>query len=344
MLREPGLEMPDDPLDPDPSATCVLQHRAFHMLSNVTFRRAEADETPVMAMSLGERHAAVPLRALQHELGIEDDSPDGRMLALIAQSLDYVAGLQIGDPLPGEVLDGRASWSPGEAHRALAAARLRLQLASWLRPEAAGVVAPDAPTVLRLDDDPAMRQHVNAALDAVVRNLGLPHRMAVVDLLDRLADELGFIEALRDGLLNRTQAMMETIDHLGRIGRVNHKRSDTLTQVRRLGHAALRQMAFRFEEIDAQTEDVVAALRNLDSQRSFIRSSRDWLYRLQRAWDPLLRQWEATSPLTEIELWRLIERTYRFLAPRYMPVQEWQDFVTGRRHSRRKPIGTVMRW
>ena len=82
------------------------------------FRRAEADDTPVMVMSLGERTAAVPLRALQRELGIADDSPDGRMLGLIAQSLDFVAGLQIGDPLPAEVLDGRASWTPGATHRA----------------------------------------------------------------------------------------------------------------------------------------------------------------------------------------------------------------------------------
>ena len=84
------------------------------------------------------------------------------------------------------------------------------------------------------------------------------------------------------------------------------------------------------------------ALRNIDSQRSLIRSSRDWLYRLSRAWEPILQDWEEAAGLPEAELWQLIERTYRFLAPRYMPVQEWQAFVSGQRHGRAKPIGSVM--
>ena len=58
---------------------------------------------------------------------------------------------------------------------------------------------------------------------------------------------------------------------------------ETLTQVRRLTNAALKQIGHRFEELDAQTGEVMAALRNTDSQRTFIRSNRDWLYRAQRA-------------------------------------------------------------
>ena len=38
------------------------------------------------------------------------------MLALIAQALDFVAGLHIGDKLPTEVLSGEASWEPEEMH------------------------------------------------------------------------------------------------------------------------------------------------------------------------------------------------------------------------------------
>ena len=66
---------------------------------------------------------------------------------------------------------------------------------------------------------------------------------------------------------------------------------ETLTQVRRLAPRRCADQP-RFEELDAQTGEVMAALRNVDSQRAFIRSNRDWLYRSQRAWEPILGEWE----------------------------------------------------
>ena len=82
----------------------------------------------------------------------------------------------------------------------------------------------------------------------------------------------------------------------------------------------------------------------MESQRNLIRSSRDNFYRSSRAWEPTLHDWEQSDHLTDVELWQLIDRTYHFLAPRYMPVQEWQAFVTGQRHARPKPLGAVMTW
>ena len=67
-------------------------------------------------MLLGERQAAVPLRALQNEFGIADDSADGRMLGLIAGALDFVPLLRPGDALPAEVRTGEASWKPDAMH------------------------------------------------------------------------------------------------------------------------------------------------------------------------------------------------------------------------------------
>ena len=63
--------------------------------------------------------------------------------------------------------------------------------------------------------------------------------------------------------------------------------------MRRLNLVALRRIGGRFEELDAQTGEVMAALRNLESQRTFIRSNRDWLYRTLRAWQPLLLEWDG---------------------------------------------------
>lgn len=349
MLPDSDATMPGTPEDApagpaEAQNNCVLEHRLFHTLSDVLFRRAEGDDTPVIVMSLGERTAAVPLRSLQRELGIADDSPDGRMLHLIARSLDYVAGLQMGDPLPTEVLDGRASWAPGAAHRAVAGARLRLQLTAWLQPEGAGVMMPDAGTVRRLDEDPAMRQLVNTALDQAAHDLGLSGRNGVVRLLETLAEELSYIEALREGLLNRVHSMTVRLERFARAGRINRKRMEMLTQVRRLGKAAEDQIAARFADIDAHSQEVMTALRNVEDERSLIRASRDWLYRVSRAWEPILQDWEEAGGLPDNELWRLIERTYRFLAPRHMPVQEWQATVAFQRHGMPRPIGAIMEW
>ena len=70
---------------------------------------------------------------------------------------------------------------------------------------------------------------------------------------------------------------------------------ETLTQVRRLTGTALQQISLRFDELDAQTGEVTAALRNADSLRTFIRSNRDWLYRAQRAWQPLQAEWDVAG-------------------------------------------------
>jgi len=328
----------------DAPEVCALQHRIFNSLTDVLFRRSEAGDTPVMVMSLGERTAALPLRALQRELDIPDDSPDGQMFGLIAQALDFVTGLQLGDKLPTEVLDGRASWTPGAAHRATAAARLRLQLAAWLRPEAAGGVMLDSGSIRRLDEDPAMRQQVNDALEQAACDLGLADRNEVVTRLETLAEEFSFIEALREGLLNRVRDMVSQVERIFRAGRVNQKRMEILTQVRRLSNVALKQISARFADVDNQTHEVVTALRNIDSQCSLIRSSRDWLYRLCRAWEPILREWDEAGGLPDTELWHLLERTYRFLAPRYMAVQEWQALLSTQRRGRPKLTGSVMTW
>jgi hypothetical protein len=85
----------------------------------------------------------------------------------------------------------------------------------------------------------------------------------------------------------------------------------------------LKQISHRFDELDAQTGEVMAALRNADSQRTFIRSNRDWLYRAQRAWQALLQEWDVAGIGFDEGILLLLGRSYQFLAPRFMPVTEW---------------------
>lgn len=332
-------------LAPEPEFdTCVLAHRVFRSLGPVLFRRSESDGVPVMVLTLGEREAAVPLRSLQRELGIEGDSPDGRMFALIAQSMDYVSGLVPGDRLPAEVIDGKASWEPDPRHRRVAAGRLRMRLLAWLDPQKRPRSLPDADVLGRLDEDRMLRHQVQKAFEEAAKALGLASAEEVVGLVQELAEELAYIEALRETLLAPATSIAASLERLWRTGRGDSDRQETLGQVSRLASIAMRGIGARFQEVDAKCDNVMGALRDADGQRDFIRASRDWLYRTRRAWDPIICEWAAVQDGASDTSWTLISRTYQFLAPRYMAVQEWQSVHGARGAAKPRPIGAVMHW
>lgn len=315
-----------------PPSRCKLAHRLFTAFSNPLFRAAESDGTPVMVVQLGDKEAALPLISLQREFGIPDDSADGRMLALIAQSLDFVAGLRLGDALPKEVLTGEASWEPDLVHFQIATTRLKLQLIEWLN-AGSGADKPDldAESLLQVADDPHLREQVQDAMARAASALGVDSSATVLGLLENLGHELAYIEALRARLLRRLRNMTAKLDRLPRGWHRDVMHTDRLIQVRRLSATALRRISARFDDLDAQTGEVMSALRNIDGQRAFIRSSRDWLYRSQRAWEPILAEWDVAGTEINEKSLALLTRTYQFLAPRFMPVTEWVSVNNPRR-------------
>jgi hypothetical protein len=321
---------------------CELLNPAFTLLGPATFRRAEADHTPVMVVTLGEREAALPLRGLQRELRIEDASPDGRMLGLIAESLDYVNELRLGDDLPAEVLDGGASWAPSAHHRGVAEARLRGQLLAWLDPQNGASLG--ELTAERLQRDPHLRTRTLAAFEQAAVALGLRDPQEVVSLVVIVAEELGYIESLREQLLVPVARLARLFERLGEGWRGDDERSTTLVQVRRLSRNALGQIAHSFAEVDTQTGEIMTTLGNVEGQRSFIRSHRDWLYRTRRAWMPTLESWDGAEPHLTDATWQRLGATYHFLAPRYMRAQEWMLSGIPRRLRRQAPTGRVMQW
>ena len=133
----------------------------------------------------GGSTAALPLRSLQAEFGIDDASADGQMLARVARSLDFVIDLRLGDPLPVEVLDGAASWQPSPKHQELAMSRLKLQLVSQLEADTAtdwGKAEPRA--VLAAAKDPGLRLSLQAAYVEAATLLGFPNAAAAAQLPD----------------------------------------------------------------------------------------------------------------------------------------------------------------
>ena len=307
-----------------PPKSCRPRHRVFATFRDPLFRKAEGDNAPVMVFELGDRDAAIPLLAMQREFDMDEEFEDGVMLRLIARSLDFVSCLRIGDPLPAEVLTGQASWEPDQAHLRISNARLQWQLVNWLNDDGAdGEASLDPDLLLQLADDPAHRRLVQRAFAKAADVLELPDGEAVVTLMEVLEREFAYIEALRERLLLRVKAMVGKLNRIAQSFRGDGSRRETITRVRHLATTALSQIGQRFDELNAQTGEVMAALRNTDEQQAFIRSTRDWLYVSQRAWQPLLVEWDAAGTSMNDDLLMLLNRTYRFLAPRFMPVTEW---------------------
>ncbi len=317
---------------PDPSAAaqdrCVLQHPVFLRCGEAVFRPAEADGTPVMVIPMGSGTAALPLSALQAEFGIDPASPDGRMLLLIAQALDFVSELRPGDPLPMEVLGRGASWQPSAAHQRIAEERLRLQLGATCAGDspvpAPGWVLADPQAVLAGAADPGAAVRLQSASVEAAATLGLPNAAAVARLLAAAAHEMGFIEALRDRLLRRVGVVLARTEALVAVLGRNLGALELLSRVRRLAGIAHERMRARFAEVEALTGQVLDLLRDLDARRRTIQLHRDWLYSSLRGWEGVLLAWETAGAGWSQETWALLRRTYRFLAPRFMPVQEWQ--------------------
>jgi len=323
--------MSDVPGDSTPDH-CILEHRMFSVLSAPLFRRAEGGDLPMMVVTLGENNAAVSLASLQAEFGIADDSPDGRMLGLIARALDFVVCLRPGDPLPSEVLSGKASWQPAPAHLRLATAKLRLQLVAWLNAGAGTANAEFSPErLLHAEDDPRVRQQVQEAFDRAAKELGAADREEVIRMVESLAEELAYIEALRDRLLRRVRLTAAKIVRLTRVSPATGSTTVTLSQVHRLITTALKQLDLRFDELDAASSEVMPALQNIETHRAFIRSRRDWLFCSLRAWEPILDAWDQAPAGIQSSL---MDRTYHFLAPRFMAVTEWTSQVLARNNAK----------
>ncbi len=314
--------------------TCVFEHPAFAALKRPLFRLTEGDRVPALAIELDGAEAVVPLQSVVKLFDIGADSADGRMLNLIGSALRFVVCLRIGDKLPTEILSGKASWEPSPYHRRAASARLQLQLLAWITgpqgaPPGEGPAGggPAITADMLAADDPATRPLVQDALRRAAAELGVDGGgPAVAALIEDLAEELSYIEALRERLLERVQALLGRLMAMGQSKvRIAAARRETLSQVIRLAAKGVAEITALFEEVDGQTRDVLAALRNLDQQRSFLRPNRDWLYCTQLAWEKELQAWEGVPPSDRGEqAWKLLDRLYRFVAPRFMAVQEWQ--------------------
>ena len=300
-----------------------FDHKLFSSMDGAFFRMsAHNPDEPVMIIDLGGTEVALPFDSLRREFRIEPDSSDDRMLNLVADGLGFVRVLRPGDPLPTEVLTGEPSADIPEKHRQIARYRISMQLVTWLTGDESLIT--DPAQLIQVAEDPATKKRVNDALLEAAKKLGLgPNgKDEVLSMIERLADDLAAVEMQRD-VFASIKRMEEKTQQLRRIFARQQSVREVADPVARLTIVAREIFQEALEEIDAQTGEIIGVLKYIDAHVRYVRERRNLLHRRLMAWDAILSCWEAVKLEESTKNIDLLRRTYRFLAPRFMPVDEW---------------------
>lgn len=320
-----------------------FEHKFFGSFEDMYFRLTDNGEA-VAVIKMASNEAVLGFDGIKREFSLTDKTADGLLLDRIAEGLQFVRGLRVGDTLPKEILTREASWEPSDRHLRIARQRLTMQLVTWLTGNEH--IFTSGEELMQVADDPQVKKNVQLAFSEAAEALGLgrENREEVVRFIEILAKELAYIEAERD-IYAEIKKVDEKLQGLRLLYSSDRGMIDTTDQVARLSQRALKVFQDYFDQVDAQTGEILAMLKNIDNQIGYIRHVRDELHRRLMPWDDIIPVWKTVFVVKSEENIIRIREIYQFLAPRFMQVNEWV-LVTKRgfEQAKKKPIGGVMRW
>lgn len=319
-MRDGTPTLENEPRKPDLARRFVFAHKVF-ATPGAVFKLDEQNGEPVLAIDLGDLKATLGLETLRRGFAIAPDSADGRLLEAVARGLRFVRRIRPGDAIPAELLDGSASWTVEPRHVAISKGRIAAGLLAWIGQDAKTGRAVE---FAALAEDPAFKPELQIAFDKLATRLGFSEdrRTDAIDMADLLAEELAFVEALRERVA-LARNLVETLKRL----RVPYKRDrGVLGQIDgavRLLERPVVAYENRLVLVDGRIGEVAEAILQLHHLIDFIRETRDHLHTDTMRWDGLLAAWYREEPESSAAQQRKIAATYRFAA-RYFPASsEW---------------------
>ena len=315
--------VPSDAVPAQPRDTHFdFRHKVFTMPGAVFTRAADSQE-PILNVLLGELKASLGFVTLMDAFGLEEEGHDALLLQQVEQGLLYVKAIRPGEKIPNELLDGTASWAVEERHRIVARGRLTLQIVAWITGEE--TIVADLDALGAVVDDPQTKARLRAAYNEIAAKLGYgdDFEQKINDRLDDLVQELSYIEALRD----RFKVIRGIGDKLTRMTALYRTDRVLAAEVARMHGLLKKPLSYydaMFEQADAQTGEVLGALRAFPTTVEFIRTTRDQLRQRLLDWEELLQSWNAAALERGPALEQLQKRTYRYLAQRFLDTQVWQ--------------------
>lgn len=323
-----------------------FRHSFFTTFPDAQFRIGANDDVPVMTFEMGDQKTALPLPGVKREFKIPEYSDDGVMLNTVTRSLNYVTILKIGDPVPGEVLTGKSSWTPTKEDHAAATQRVTSELVGW---NLAVEVPRSHPGKMRQFAEQYVDEETTRyALLRLAAHFGMgsdgAERLAKV--LDDIAQEVAYIETLRgrcgevNGLGRKLVGMQKTFAHQASV-------MSDLEPVARIFKEPVRLFRDEFAELDNKLSEVVTVFGDLPSLKTIMRRGRDQLLRRLAPWKEITESWarmgaDATDPFAVVPYLRDL---YRFMAPRYVPADEWELMLSQNNlDAAAGPQGKVVTW
>ncbi len=304
------------------NATFDFQHKVFS-LPGARFAFDHRARAAMFYIHLGNLDVALTPTVLQREFNIEPESHDSQLMELATKALRYVREIRPGDSIPKELLDGSASWSVEERHRLLAKAKLLAQVASWFTHDKNPA---SLESILAMSErDVAAREEFQNAFASIAQSLGLgrDRKQEIIDHIDTISRELCYIEALRDHA-TQLRTINEKVLQLARMARGDRAVSEELTRVLTLMKQPLAEFANRFMQIDAQTGELLALLRNPRVQIRFIREARDEIHANLLPWTEIFERWQNQETVFNHDTDENIKLLYHWLASNYAPARVWR--------------------
>lgn len=298
----------------------VFQHKVFNVEG--CYFSLDSNTKPALNMRLGEMDVAVSFPQLRSEFGIEETDPDGLMMKMVADALNFVRKIRPNDSIPSELLDGSASWSTEEHHLERAKTRMTMLLVSLITGKEGQTV--DAAQVLDTLEASETKAMIQDAFEEIAEKLGYgSHRKGeVADKVDQFASELSYIEALKDRV-QLVASLRTKIQKIASFKRNDQMLFQELMRMDTLIQGPLKKMADQLEAVYGQTSEILPILRNFPQQVDFVRKVRDHLRTELLEWNEYIDAWERQPAEPSEEALQLCKKTYRFLAMNYQQTQQW---------------------
>ncbi|HZH27622.1 MAG TPA: hypothetical protein VEY95_10620 [Azospirillaceae bacterium] len=306
---------------PDRSMVFAFAHKVFE-LRNGHFIRSPTDDEPVFRFKLDEQDVSVSVKSLSSTFDIPEDSLDGILLDTVVKGLKYVKTIRPGDSIPREILDGSASWAVDDQHMELARGRLTMQLVSWF--SGGETVITDLDHLAQIADDPGTKRRVQDAFQMAADKLALDgSEEGAPERIERLARELSYVEALRDRM-RLVVNIRKGLERSAALYRTDRSVMEEMTRMLTLIGRPIADLEQRFEQLDAQTGEILSMLRAMEPTIGYIRGMRDDLHQILMVWDEMIEKWKDPPRIRNEGHLALLRSTYQFLARRFTHATDWR--------------------
>lgn len=299
-----------------------FEHKVF-AISGAFFSVEHSEKKPVLNITLGDLKASLTFTTLRESFDLKEDGHDAKLLETVAKGLRFVKIIMPGEQIPGELLDGRASWAVEDRHRLIARGRITVQLVSWVTGNEMIVV--DASELEQIVEDPITKERLKTAFNEIAKKLEITENPedTITNMVASLAQELSYIEALRD----RFQCIRQMSANLAKAAQIYRADRALVAEIMRMQGLMKKPMNNYdsiFDQADAQTGEIVGALKSFDTTVHFIRKIRDDLRARLLDWEEILKAWDDVPVERSQKLEHMLKQSYRFLATNFIETKVWE--------------------